>query len=226
MQIKIAPSMIESDLAHLADAIAEVERGGAEILHVDVADAHFVPNIMCGPDLAKAIADCATVPVNVHLMITDPIRYAPAFAKAGADSILFHVEAVADLDGAIDAIRELGVAVGIALKPATPPESIESAVGKVDCLMAMTVEPGFGGQPFMESGCHKIPALRKAFGPDMDIYVDGGINPETAPIAVRYGANALVAGKAVFHAGVAPSEAVRKVRLAAAAGLAKGPKPR
>jgi len=226
MQIRIAPSMIESDLAHLSDAIAEVERGGADVLHVDVADAHFVPNIMCGPDITKAIADCATVPVNVHLMMTDPVRYAPAFARAGAHSILFHVEAVADLAGAIRAIRELGVGVGIALKPATPPESIEAAVGELDCLMAMTVEPGFGGQPFMESGCRKIPALREAFGESIDIYVDGGINTETAPVAVRYGANVLVAGKAVFHADVPPIEAVKRLRRAAAAGLDKGIRPK
>jgi ribulose-phosphate 3-epimerase len=226
MQIKIAPSMVECDLAHLADAIAEVEDGGADVLHVDVADGHFVPNMMLGPDVMRAVASCAAVPVNVHLMITDPMRYAPAFAKAGADGIFFHVEAVDDLLGTIRAIRALGVGVGVALKPATPPESIEAAVGELECLMAMTVEPGFSGQPFMESGCRKIPALRKTFGPDIDIYVDGGINLETASIAVRYGANVLVAGKAIFHAALPPAEAARQLRHAATAALGKGAQPR
>lgn len=218
--------MVEADLAHLADAIAEVERGGADVLHVDVADGHFAPNLMLGPDITRAIARCAAVPVNVHLMITDPVRYAPAFAKAGADGIFFHVEVVDDLLSTIQAIRGLGVGVGVALKPATPPESIEAAVGKLGCLMAMTVEPGFSGQAFMKSGCRKIRALRKMFGADIDIYVDGGIGLETAPVAVRYGANVLVAGNAIFHAAVPPGEAAKQLRHAATAALGKDAEPK
>lgn len=215
MPLKIAPSMVESDLANLAAAVAEIEEAGVEMLHVDVADGHFVPNIMCGPYLAAAIARCATVPISTHLMMTDPLRYAPAFAEAGADVILFHVEAVDDLAGAIRAVRELGVQVGVAMKPDTPPESVQAAAGELDCLMAMTVQPGFSGQGFMESGCRKIPVLRQRFGSDIDIYVDGGIGPETVEVAVRYGANVLVAGYAIFHTDVSPGQAVRRLKQAA-----------
>jgi ribulose-phosphate 3-epimerase len=217
MRIKIAPSMISADLAHLADAIAELEKGGADLLHVDVADGHFVPNIMCGADLTAAIAKCATIPVNVHLMITDPVRYAPAFVQAGARGVFFHVEVVDDLLRAIRAIKKLGAEVGVALKPGTPPETVETAVGEIDCLMAMTVEPGFGGQAFMEAGCLKIPALRGMFGSAMDIYADGGINPDTAPTAARYGANVLVAGHALFQGGLPVAEAIKRLRQAASA---------
>jgi len=219
MQIKIAPSVVEADLAHLADAVAEVEKAGADLLHVDVADGHFVPNLMCGPQLAAAVATCAAVPVGAHLMVTDPLCYAPVFAQAGAETIFFHAEAVDDLLGAVRAIRELGVRVGVALKPGTPPEAALAAAGEVDCLMAMTVEPGFSGQEFMEAGCRKIPVLRKTFGSGIDIYVDGGIGLETAEIVVRYGANVLVAGYAVFHADVPPGQAVQRLRSAAVRGL-------
>lgn len=222
MQIKIAPSMVESDLCHLAEAAAEVIEGGADVLHVDVADGHFVPNMMCGPQLGAAIKRCSTVPVNAHLMITEPLRYAPAFAKGGIDSILFHVEVVDDLPAAVQAIRELGVGVGVALKPATPPESVESVVGDLDCLMAMTVEPGFSGQGFMEEACHKIPVLREMFGSGIDIYVDGGISPETVGTAVGYGANVMVAGYATFHADLPPGQAVRRLKEAAVAALKAG----
>ncbi|MHC4108592.1 MAG: ribulose-phosphate 3-epimerase [Planctomycetota bacterium] len=215
MQIKIAPSMVESNLTRLADAVAEVIEGGADLLHVDVADGHFVPNMMCGPQLAAAVKRCSSVPVSTHLMISDPVRYAPVFAEAGADTILLHAEAVDDLPAAVRAVRKLGVQVGVALKPATGPESIQSVVGELDCLMAMTVEPGYSGQEFMESACHKIPELREMFGSDIDIYVDGGIGPETVAVAVGFGANVMVAGYATFHADVPPGQAVRRLKRAA-----------
>ena len=212
MQIKVAPSVLDCDLTRLAEAVAELERAGVDMLHVDVADGHFVPNIMAGPQLTAAVARCTRVPINVHLMITDPVRYAPYFIKAGADSILFHAEAVRDLPAAVRAIRAHGVKVGIALKPGTPAEAVQPVVGMLDCLMAMTVEPGFSGQGFMESGCTKIPALRRMFGSDIDIYVDGGIGPETGPLAVSYGANVLAASSAIFRADVGPAEAVARLK--------------
>ncbi|NLW49942.1 MAG: ribulose-phosphate 3-epimerase [Candidatus Brocadiaceae bacterium] len=217
MPIKIAPSMVDADLTDLRAAVTELEAGGADRLHVDVADGHFVPNIMLGPYVAAAVARCARVPVGAHLMVTDPVRYAPPFAEAGCDTIFFHAEAVPDLEAAVAAVRELGVAVGVALKVHTPAEAVESLVGRIDCLMAMTVEPGFSGQGFLEEGCHKIPALRRMFGPDLDIYVDGGIGPATAGVAVGYGANVLVAASAVFRADVPPARALQRLREAALA---------
>jgi ribulose-phosphate 3-epimerase len=211
--------MVDCDLTNLAAAIAAVEAAGADMLHVDVADGHFVPNIMLGPYVAAAIGKCAHVPVSTHLMVTDPVRYAPPFAEAGADVIQFHVEAVDDPVAAADAIRRLGVEVGVALKPDTPAESVRALVGQVDCLMAMTVQPGFSGQGFMEEGCRKIPALREMFGPDVDIYVDGGIGPQTVGVAVRYGANVMVAASAVFHADRPPAEAIKRLRAAALEAL-------
>ncbi len=212
MQIKVAPSILDCDLTRLAEAVAEVESGGVDMHHVDVADGHFVPNIMAGPQLTAAVCRCARVPVNVHLMISDPVRYAPYFIKAGAHSVLFHVEAVDDLPAAVEAIRAHGAKVGVALKPDTPAEAVAPAVGMLDCLMAMTVQPGFSGQSFMEEGCHKIPELRRMFGSDIDIYVDGGIGPQTAPLAVRYGANVLAASSAVFRADVGPAKAAARLK--------------
>ena len=215
--LKIAPSMVESDLAHLEDDVRTMEQAGVEVLHADVADGHFVPNIMVGPYMTRALCRVATVPVGVHLMITDPVRYAPAFAEGGADTIFYHVEAVDDVLGALRAIRELGVKVGVVLNPNTPVESLQPVVGEADCLMAMTVQPGFSGQGFMEDACARIPRLREMFGSDIDIYVDGGIKPETVGTAVRYGATVAVAGYAVFHADVPPGQAVKRLMAAATA---------
>ncbi len=213
--ITIAPSMMESDLTRVARVVAELEAGGVGMLHVDVGDAHFVPNLMIGPYLCAAICRCATVPVSTHLMITDPVAYAPAYAEAGSDVILFHQEAVDDLPAAVTAVKELGVEVGIAIKPGTPIDVLAPVIGRVDCLLPMTVEPGFSGQGFMEEGCAKIPALREMFGSGIDIYVDGGIGPKTVATAVGYGANVLVAGSAVFHVDVAPPRAAQGLQAAA-----------
>jgi len=219
MQVKIAPSIISADMTRLAESLAEVEAAGVEFFHVDVADAHFVPNIMAGPDLTAAVSRCVSAPVDCHLMMTDPLRYAPAFVEAGARRLFIHGETVADLPAAVERLKALGVDVGIALKPRQAADIVEPLVGRLDCLLAMTVEPGFAGQKFIEAGCEKIPALRRMFGEDIDIYVDGGVTPETAPVAVGYGANVMVAASAVFRADVPPGRAVVRLRGAAEEGL-------
>lgn len=219
MRIKISPSIISSDLTRLRECLAEVEAAGVEYFHADVADAHFAPNLMVGPDLAGAVVQSVGVPVDCHLMIDDPLKYAPAFVKAGVQRILIHGETVDDLPGAIASIQDLGVDAGVALKPRQEVDFLECVVGKLDFLMAMTVVPGFSGQSFMEEGCHKIPLLREMFGPDIDIYVDGGMSPETAPIAVSYGANVIVAASAIFSSDVPPGEATRRLRVAAESAL-------
>jgi ribulose-phosphate 3-epimerase len=215
MDIKLSPSIISADLAHLADCLAGVERAGVEYFHVDVADGHFVPNLMVGPDLARAVVQCVGVPVDCHLMIEEPLRYAPAFVEAGVERILIHGECVDDLPDAIRELHEMGVEAGVALKPRQNASFLSRVQGQIECLMAMTVEPGFSGQSFMEEGCQKIPLLREMFGPDIDIYVDGGLSPETAPTAVGYGANVIVAASAIFRADVPPGEATRHLRRAA-----------
>jgi ribulose-phosphate 3-epimerase len=219
MQIKIAPSIISADLTRLGECLAEVAATGVEWMHVDVADGHFVPNLMAGPDLTRATAAATNVPVDCHLMIEEPLRYVEAFVKAGARRIFIHPETVDDLSGAVDAIGALGVEVGLAFKPTEDASCAEPLVGRLNCLMAMTVEPGFSGQSFMEVGCEKIPHLRRAFGTDIDIYVDGGIGPKTAPIAAGYGANVMIAASAVFCADVPAAEAAERLRAAAEPGL-------
>jgi ribulose-phosphate 3-epimerase len=148
-------------------------------------------------------------------MIDEPLRYAPAFVEAGVRRVLIHAECVPDLPAAIDELKEMGVEAGVALKPRQDAEFLRPMAGRLDCLMAMTVEPGFSGQSFMEEGCRKIPLLREIFGRDIDIYVDGGLSPETAPTAVGYGANVIVAASAIFRADVPPGEATRRLRRAA-----------
>jgi ribulose-phosphate 3-epimerase len=219
MNIKLSPSIISADLAHLEECLAEVERAGVEYFHVDVADAHFVPNLMVGPDLARAVVQCTGVPVDCHLMIEEPLRYAPAFVEAGVERVMIHAECVPDLPEAIGQLHEMGVEAGVALKPRQEAEFLRPMAGQLECLMAMTVEPGFSGQSFMEEGCRKIPLLREMFGPDIDIYVDGGLSPETAPTAVGYGANVIVAASAIFRTDVPPGPAARQLRRAAVDAL-------
>jgi len=210
--LKIAPAILDADLTRLGEGIRMVEEAGADVLHVDVMDGHFVPNILAGPRIVAAIKQAATIPVDVHLMITDPLKYIPRFVETGVDIIMFHVEAVDDPQPALDRIKEAGCRCGLALKPHTPAESIQPFAGQLDCLMAMTVEPGFSGQGFMEDGCQKIPRLREMCGSDIDVYVDGGIGPDTARTAVGYGANVLAAASAIFNADVPPGEALKRLR--------------
>ena len=215
MKIKIAPAIMDADLGHLADAIRQLEQAGADLFHVDIMDGHFVPSLVGGSRMVAAIKRYATVPVDVHLMVANPEQAVPWFLQAGADIVLFHPEAARDGAALLRRVHEAGCEVGLALKPETPAESIEPLAMELDCAIVMTVHPGFSGQQFIESACAKIPALRRMCKPGIDIYVDGGINEETAPIAVRYGANVLAAASAVFANSCSAGEALRRLRTVA-----------
>jgi len=223
MRIKIAPAIMDADLGHLADAIAEVQEAGADLLHVDIMDGHYVPAFAGGPRVVAAIKRYASIPVDVHLMVTNPHEAAVWFMDAGADIVLFHPDATEDPAAFVEQVHAAGRRVGAALKPDVPADAIRQIAAQLDCVVAMTVQPGFSGQKFQEAGCEKIPALRRMCGEETDIYVDGGISANTAPVAVRYGANVLAAASGVFRAGIPPAEAVRNLRCvaeAAASGAA------
>ncbi len=196
----VAPSLLSSDFTRLGEEIRDVESAGADWLHVDVMDGHFVPNITMGPVVVSAIARAASVPVDVHLMIDRPDRYWEDFIEAGADWLTFHVEVPVDHVHLARRIRDKGVKAGISLNPATPASSLEALVGEVDLVLVMTVNPGFGGQSFMPEVVPKVGEVRRMMGPGVRIAVDGGINPETARLVVEEGADVLVAGTAVFAA--------------------------
>jgi ribulose-phosphate 3-epimerase len=199
--LKIAPSILSADFAKLAAEIKDVQNGGADWIHVDVMDGRFVPNITIGPLVVEAIRPHTSLPLDVHLMIEEPERYVADFVRAGANYISFHVEASVHLHRAIHHVKEQGVKAGVVLNPATPLESIDYVLEDVDYVLLMTINPGFGGQKFIKSMLPKIRKLRDRFnelGLDTDIEVDGGINRETAPLAIEAGANVLVAGTAVY----------------------------
>lgn len=196
LAVKVAPSLLSADFARLGDEIGLVEKAGCDLLHVDVMDGHFVPNLTVGPFIVKAIRSLTRLPLDVHLMIENPERYVAAFAAAGADNITVHAEACRDLKGVIDLIHSHRVTCGVSLKPATPLSAIEARLADVELVLLMTVNPGFGGQAFMPEVLPKIKALRAKFAGDIE--VDGGINKDTARRAVEAGANVLVAGTAVF----------------------------
>jgi len=217
VSIQIAPSILSADFAHLARDIAAVERAGADLIHVDVMDGHFVPNITIGPPVVKAIKSVATRPLDVHLMIADPDRYLDAFAEAGAASLSVHVEVLPHLHRTIAAIRKRGLKAGVVLNPSTPVVSIENVAGDVDYVLVMSVNPGFSGQTFIPRTLDKIRTVRAlldAANNQAPIEVDGGVDLDTVGDVVVAGADILVAGQAVFGTRD-PENAVRQLRAAA-----------
>lgn len=196
--IKIAPSLLAADFSNLEREIRSVETAGCDLLHIDVMDGHFVPNITVGPFIVKAIRRITKLSLDVHLMIEDPQAYVGPFADAGADSITFHAEACppGGLEAVISAVKSRKIGCGISLKPATPLAGLEKYLDRIDLALLMTVNPGFGGQAFMREVLPKIAQLRRCW--NGDIQVDGGINKDTAREAVNAGANVLVAGTAIF----------------------------
>ncbi|MBT2641223.1 ribulose-phosphate 3-epimerase [Bacillus sp. ISL-41] len=200
--VKIAPSILSADFARLGEEIKDVERGGADYIHVDVMDGHFVPNITIGPLIVDAIRPVTKLPLDVHLMIENPDQYIEAFAKAGADYITVHVEASRHLHRTIQLIKSTGVKAGVVLNPATPVDSLKHIIEDVDMVLLMSVNPGFGGQKFISSVVPKIRQVKEladTLNPELEIEVDGGVNEETAKLCVEAGANVLVAGSAVFN---------------------------
>jgi ribulose-phosphate 3-epimerase len=220
--LEIAPSILSADFVRLAEEIRAVEEAGADVIHVDVMDGHFVPNITLGPPLVKAIRPVTGLPLDVHLMIEAPDRYLDAFAEAGASWLTVHVEACTHLHRTIEHIRKLGLKAGAVLNPATPPSSLEYVLEDVDIVLVMGVNPGFGGQRFIRSSVRKLEELREMrsrSGYSFRIEVDGGINRETIGDVVAAGADICVAGSAVFHSSNY-RETINELRTLGLAGIA------
>ncbi|WP_158737658.1 ribulose-phosphate 3-epimerase [Alteribacillus sp. YIM 98480] len=199
--VKVAPSILSADFSQLKEEIIDVDKGGADYIHIDVMDGHFVPNITIGPLIVQAVRPHTELPLDVHLMIEEPDRYVADFAKAGADIISVHVEACRHLHRTIHLIKEHGAKAGVVLNPATPAETIKHILKEVDLILLMTVNPGFGGQAFIPEVVAKIEEVKNMLselGHDAELEVDGGVNKETAASCRTAGANVLVAGSAVY----------------------------
>ena len=221
--MKISPSILSCDFGRLADEIKAVEAGGADWIHIDVMDGHFVPNITIGPVITEGARNAAEVPLDVHLMIEAPERYLEVFAKAGADILTVHQEACKNLAPTIARIRELGVLAGVAVNPDTPLEDVQHVLKDVDLLLVMSVHPGFGGQAYIPSSTSKVRRARQmldGLGSDAELEVDGGIDEGNAAEVAGAGATVLVAGSAIYGHPQGPIDGVRAIRRAVGAEVA------
>ncbi|MGI8480600.1 MAG: ribulose-phosphate 3-epimerase [Chthoniobacterales bacterium] len=218
--IKIAPSILSADFARLSAQITEAVEGGADYIHIDVMDGHFVPNITIGPLIVEAIRPMTSLPLDAHLMIENPERYIAAFARAGSNIITVQLEACPHLHRVVQAIKELGVKAGVAINPATPVSSLTDILADLDLVLIMTVNPGFGGQQFIPHSIRKLRALKQMLAEQevsCEVEVDGGINAETAPAAVHAGAQVLVAGSAIFNRKAPVADNIAALRKSCAA---------
>jgi len=216
--VKLAPSILAADFARLGDQVIEAERAGADRIHVDVMDGHFVPNISMGAPIVSSLRKVTRLPLEAHLMISDPDFFVEEFAQAGTDSFMVHWEGNNDLSRTVQHIKALGKRVGVAINPATPAAVLEEILGDLDQVLVMTVNPGFGHQHFLHTMLPKIGRARQMIDrikPGCDLEVDGGIDAETTPLAVAAGANVLVAGSAIFNDGEGITSAMQRLRAAA-----------
>ena len=211
--IKISPSILSADFSILGDEIKSLEKAGADLIHVDVMDGHFVPNITMGPPIIKMVRKCTKLPFDVHLMISPVEKYIKAFAEAGSDIITIHPEATDNLKRAVGTIKSLGKKAGVSLNPKTPISALMNVINDIDLILIMSVNPGFAGQSFMSEVLPKVTELRKMINEKklkIDIEIDGGINFETAPLAVKAGANILVSGTTIFSGSL--KDNIQKLR--------------
>ena len=226
MSVRLAPSILSADFAELGAQVASAERGGADQVHLDVMDGHFVPNLTIGPAVVAAVRRVTQLPLDVHLMVTDPDRFIEAFAEAGASILTVHVEVLPHLNRTIQAIKRLGCLAGVALNPATPLSVLEEVAGEVDLVLVMSVNPGFGGQAFLPHSESKIARVRQLLtraGSQADIEVDGGIDQGNIGRVVAAGATIIVAGASIFGADD-PESAARTLKSLAVEAAAAGPR--